>query len=383
MRDVAIIGAGAVPVQKRAPSIRELALQASADALADACVERVDAVIVGSMASGEFTGQYHLGPLVADQLHLSPAAAVRVEAACASGSAAFHVAHMAIASGMYDSVLVTGVERMSGVANAVASRILAGAADYEYEVEQGASFVALNAMVMRRYLRDFGVSHDQLVPFAVNAHRNAITSPHALLRAPVTVDEALASRVVADPIRLYDCSPICDGAASVVLAADELAQDHGDAVWVRGVGVATDTMSFHDRSELLRLDAGRVAAERALGQAEMAVEDLDVYEIHDAFTVMTPLILESLGLYSRGEGWRAATEGDIALDGKVPISTFGGLKARGHPVGATGMYQLVEATHQLRGEAGANQVPGARTALVQNMGGSGSTIAVHILEATT
>ncbi len=382
MRDVAIVGASVAPVQKRAPSIRELALRASADALADAYVERVDAVVVGSMASGEFTGQHHLGPLVADQLHLTPAPAVRVEAACASGSAAFHVAHMAIAGGMYDSVLVTGVERMSGVSTAVASRILAGAADYEYEAEQGASFVGLNAMLMRRYLCDFGVGHAQLIPFAVNAHRNAVTSPHALLRVPVGVEEALASRLVADPIRLYDCSPICDGAASVVLAAEELAQDYGDAVWVRGSGVATDTMSFHDRSDLLALEASRVAAERALEQAQMGVEDLDLYEIHDAFTVVTALILESLGLYPRGEGWRAAAEGEIGLDGRVPISTFGGLKARGHPVGATGMYQLVEATHQLRGEAGSNQVPAARSALVQNMGGTGSTNTVHILEAT-
>ena len=381
MRPVAIIGAGAAPVIKQAPSIRELAVQASASALANAGLERVDGIVVGSMASGEFTGQHHLGPLLADQLHLTPAPAVRVEAACASGSAAFHVAQMAIASGTYDTVLVTGVEKMSGVSGAVASRILAGAADYDYEVEQGATFVGLNAMVMRRYLSDFGVTHDQLMPFAVNAHRNAVSAPHALLRRPVSLDDALASPVVADPVRLYDCSPICDGAASVVLASEEVARDHDSAVWVRGAGLATDTMSFHDRSDLLALDASRIAAQRALRQAEMNVHDLDLYEIHDAFTVMTPLILESLGLYPKGEGWRAAADGDIALDGRVPISTFGGLKARGHPVGATGMYQLVEATHQLRGEAGGNQVPDARTALVHNMGGTGSTIAVHVLQA--
>lgn len=382
MRDVAIIGASAAGVQKQAPSIRELALHASAGALADAHLECVDGIVVGSMASGEFTGQHHLGPLLADQLHLTPAPAVRVEAACASGSAAFHVAHMAVASGTYDTVLVTGVEKMSGVSNDVASRILAGAADFEYEAEQGATFVGLNAMVMRRYLRDFGVSHEQLMPFAVNAHHNALSSPHALLRRPVSLDDALASPVVADPLRLYDCSPICDGAASVVLACGDVARDYDAAVWVRGAGVATDTMSFHDRSDLLQLDASRIAAERALRQAGMDVRDMDLYEIHDAFTVMTPLILESLGLYPKGEGWCAAVEGEIALDGKVPISTFGGLKARGHPVGATGMYQLVEATHQLRGEAGGNQVPDARTALVQNMGGTGATISVHILEAT-
>jgi len=183
------------------------------------------------------------------------------------------------------------------------------------------------------------------------------------------------------PSRLFDCSPICDGAASVVLAAEELARDYDNAVSVRGAGLATDTMSFHDRSDLLNLEGSRVAVERALEKAEVAIEDLDLYEIHDAFTVMAPLILESFGLYPRGEGWRASVDGEIALEGRVPISTFGGLKARGHPVGATGLYQLVEATHQLRGEAASNQVPGARRALVQNMGGTGSLIVVHILEA--
>ncbi|HEY5882156.1 MAG TPA: thiolase domain-containing protein [Nakamurella sp.] len=382
MRDVAIIGASAVQVQKRATSLRELAVLPSVTALADAGVERVDGLVVGTMASGEFTGQHHLGPLLADELHLTPVPAFRVEAACASGSSAFHVAHMAVASGMYDSVLVTGVEMMSRVSGAVASRILAGAADFEYEVEQGATFVGLNAMLMRRYLRDFGVSHEQLMPFAVNAHRNSVTSGHALMRNSISLQAALDSRVVADPIRLYDCSPICDGAASIVLAAGDLAERSDDAIWIRGAGVATDTMSFHDRSDLLSLGASRIAAERALDRARMRVQDMDLYEIHDAFTVMTALVLESLGLYPRGEGWRAAVDDDIALDGPVPISTFGGLKARGHPVGATGMYQLVEATMQLRGTAGANQVPNARRALVQNMGGTGSTIAVHILEAT-
>jgi acetyl-CoA C-acetyltransferase len=337
--------------------------------------------VIGSMACGEFTGQHHLGPLVADQLHLTPAPAVRVEAACASGSAAFHIAQIAIAGGMYDSVLVTGVERMSGVSTALASRILAGAADFEYEVEQGATFVGLNAMLMRRYLRDYGLTHDSLMPFAVNAHRNATTSPHALLRTAVSLDEALESPMVVEPIRLYDCSPICDGAASVVLAAEEIAQDRANAVWVRGSGVATDTMSFHDRDDLLALEASRLAAERALEQAQMGVDEVHLYEIHDAFTVVSALILESFGLYAKGEGWRAAADGEIALDGRVPMSTFGGLKARGHPVGATGMYQLVEATYQLRGEAGSNQVPAARSALVHNMGGTGSTNAVHILEA--
>jgi acetyl-CoA C-acetyltransferase len=381
MRDVAIIGASAAPVQKQAGSIRDLALQSSAEALLDAGLDEVDAVVVGSMASGEFTGQHHLGPLLADQLHLTPAPAFRVESACASGSAAFHMAWLAVKSGMYDRVLVTGVEKMSGVGTGAASRILAGAADVDYEVEQGATFVGLNALLMRRYLRDHGVRHEQLMPFAVNAHRNALTSPHALLKKHVSLEEALASPVVADPIRLYDCSPICDGSASVVLASGDAARGAPEPVWVRGSGVATDTMSFHDRGDLLRLPASSVAAARALQQARKDVRDMDVYEIHDAFTVMTPLVLESLGLYARGEGWRAASEGQIALDADVPISTFGGLKARGHPVGATGMYQLVEATHQLRGRAGPNQVPDARTALVQNMGGTGSTIAVNILEA--
>ncbi|MCA1813477.1 MAG: thiolase domain-containing protein [Halobacteriales archaeon] len=382
MRDVAIVGASAAPVQKQAGNIRDLALQSGSEALLDAGVDRVDAVVVGSMASGEFTGQHHLGPMLADQLHLSPAPAFRVESACASGSAAFHMAWLAVKSGVYDSVLVTGVEKMSGVSTQAASRILAGAADYEYEVEQGATFVGLNALLMRRYLRDHGVRHEQLMPFAVNAHANAMSSPHALLKKRISLDEAMASPVVADPIKLYDCSPICDGSASVVLAARDAASPAREPVWVRGSGVASDTMSFHDRSDLLSLPASSIATARALQQARMDAHDLDVYEIHDAFTVMTPLVLESIGLFPRGQGWRAAAEGSIALDADVPISTYGGLKARGHPVGATGMYQLVEAVHQLRGRAGPNQVPDARTALVQNMGGTGSTIVVNILEAS-
>ena len=301
MRDVAIIGASAAPVQKQGLSLRELALQSSVVALADAELSQVDGVVVGSMASGEFTGQNHLGPLLADQLHLTPAPAMRVEAACASGSAAFHVAHMAVASGMYDTVLVTGVEKMSGVSNEVASRILAGAADYEYEVEQGATFVALNAMLMRRYLHDFGVAPEMLMRFTVNAHRNALTSPHALMQRTVSIDDALASPVVADPIRLYDCSPICDGAASVVLASEEIARNYDDAVWVRGAGIATDTMSFHDRSDLLHLGASSIAAERALGRAGMSVTDVDLYEIHDAFTVTTALILSPWGFIRKGK----------------------------------------------------------------------------------
>lgn len=382
MRDVAIIGAGRAPVQRKGPSLRDLALHASAEALADARMDQVDAVMVGNYASGEFAGQYNIGPLITDQLHLNPAPAMSIEAACASGTAALHMAYLGVASGFYDAVLVTGVEHMTGVGTPQATRILSSASDRDHERDQGVTFTALNAMLMRAYLRAHGVRHEDLMPFAVNAHKNGLTSPHAVLKKQVSLDEALASPVVADPLRLYDCAPLCDGAASVVVASPELARTAGDrAVWIRGTALATDTMSFHDRADLLTLQASAVAGRRALHQAGWGIEDLDVYEVHDAFTIMTPLALESLGLYPKGQGWRAAADGDIALDGDVPISTFGGLKSRGHPVGATGLYQTYECIQQLRGTAGPNQVADARRALVQNMGGPASSVSITLLEA--
>lgn len=382
MRDVAIIGAGMAPVQRKAPSLRDLALHASDAALSDARVDHVDALFVSNFAAGEFVGQYNLGPLIADQLHLTPAPALSIEAACASGTAALHVAYLGVASGYYDLVMVTGVEHMTGSSTATATRILSSASDRVHERDQGVTFTGLNAMLMRAYLKEHGVRHEDLMPFAVNAHKNGLTSPHAVLKKPVTLDEALASPIVADPLRLYDCSPLCDGSASVILASEDIARQYEEPVWVRGTAMASDTMSFHDRQDLLSLRASAIAGRRALQQARMEIEDIDVYEIHDAFTIMTPLALESLGLYPRGQGWRAAADGDIALDGDVPISTFGGLKSRGHPVGATGLYQVAESVRQLRGQAGPNQVPDARRALVQNMGGPGSSIAVTILEAS-
>lgn len=381
MRDVAIIGAGKAPVQRKAASLRDMLLTAGSEALSDARMDQVDAIMVGNMASGEFTGQYHLGPLIADQLHLNPAPALSIEAACASGTAALHMAHLAVASGFYDAILVAGVEQMTSLPTSSATRILASASDRDYERDQGVTFTALNAMLMRSYLKANGVRHEDLMPFAVNAHKNAMTSPHAVLKKAVTLDEALNSPVVADPLRLYDCSPLCDGAAAVVVASPELAKSAKDPVWIRGSAMATDTMSFHDRADLLSLPAGTIAARRALHMAGMDIADIDTFEVHDAFTIMTPLALESLGLYPKGQGWRAAADGDMALDGDVPISTFGGLKARGHPVGATGLYQVCETVQQLRGTAGPNQVPDARRGLVHNMGGPGSNISITVLEA--
>jgi acetyl-CoA C-acetyltransferase len=381
MRDVAIVGAGKVPVQRKGASLRDLALGASADALADARMDQVDALFAGTYAAGEFCGQYNLGPLIADQLHLNPAPALSIEAACASGSAALHMAYLAVGSGFYDAVLVTGVEHMTSVGTPQATRILSSASDREYERDQGVTFTGLNAMLLRTYLKAHGVRHEDLMPFSVNAHKNGLTAPHAVLKKAVTLDEALNSPIVADPLRLYDCSPLCDGAAAVVVASGDIAKTTKDPVWIRGTAMASDTMSFHDRADLLTLQANTIASRRALGQAGWEIEDPDVYEVHDAFTIMTPLALESLGLYPRGQGWRAAADGDIALDGDVPISTFGGLKSRGHPIGATGLYQVWEAVQQVRGKAGPNQVPDARRALTQNMGGPGSSITVTLLEA--
>jgi len=381
MGDVAILGAGVTPVSRKGGSLRDLALEASAGALKDAALDKVDGLFVGNYAGGEMAGQYNIGPLIADQLHLTPAPAMTIEAACASGTAALHMAFLAVKSGLYDSILVTGVEHMTGVPTPEATRILASASDREHERDQGTTFTGLNALLLRAYLHAYNVDHADLMRFAVNAHKNGMTSPHAVLKKAITLEEAMASPIVSDPLRLYDCSPLCNGSASVVVASEELARGRDDAVWIRATAMTTDTMSFHDREDLLELRASTLAGRKAFAMAGWKPRDVDVFEVHDAFTIMTPLALESLGLYARGQGWRAAADGDIALSGSTPISTYGGLKSRGHPVGATGLYQLYESIQQLRGRAGPNQVPDAKRALVQNMGGPASSVSVTLIEA--
>ncbi len=379
MREVAILGVGQTPVREHWDiSLRGLAVEAGRAALADADVDRVDAIYVSNMNSDRLVGQRHLGPLVADHLGQRGVEAVKLEAACGSAGSAMRQGMLAVASGELDRVLVIGVEKLTEMPHGETTAALATAADADFEVEQGITFVGLNALIMRRYMHEYGYSHKDFAPFAMTAHANAARNPNALYRYAIDEREYERGRDVADPIRLYDASPIGDGAAALLLVA---AGGAPGAVRVAASASATDTVAVHDREDILWLKAAELSAARAYAQAGLGPEDIDLFELHDAFSIMAALSLEACGFAGRGGGVRLGLDGDIAPGGRIPISTMGGLKARGHPVGATGLYQLVEATLQLRGQAGALQVAGARTAMTQNIGGSGATIVTHILKA--
>jgi acetyl-CoA C-acetyltransferase len=382
MRDVAIIGVGQVEVGEHwDTSLRHLSLGAVQAAMADAGVTHVDALYVGNMLSGELAGQEHLGALVADFAGLRGIEAVKVEAACGSGAAALRVGYIAVASGLADIVVVVGVEKMTDMLGHDTTAALALAADGEYEAFLGLSFVAVNALLMRRYMHEYHYSRQDFAPFAINAHKNAVNNPYAMFRFPVTAERFAAAKMICDPISLLDSSPICDGAAAVVLAPADMARSLSAApVRVVASAVGTDALAVHDRRDPLVLDGAIISTRQAYEQAGVGPEDIDLFELHDAFSVMAALSLEGAGFAEKGQGLRLALDGEIGLDGRIPVNTMGGLKARGHPVGATGIYQVVEVVQQLRGLAGENQVKGARLGLAQNIGGSGATVVTHILE---
>ena len=380
MREVAILGIGQTPVAEQwEKSIRVIAGEAVFAALQDAGRERADGVFVGNMLSGQLNRQENLGALITDWVGLRGAEAVKVEAACGSGAAAVRQALLAVASGAMECAVAVGVEKMTDTVGPATTSGLASAADADWEAAQGVSFVALNALIMRRYLHEYGWAKEHFAPFAVNAHANALTNPHARLHEKVSAKEYARARLIADPINLLDASPIGDGAAAVVLVPAATLRG-GGVIRVTGSASATDTLAIHDRRDPLWLSAAEGSARKAYAQAGVGPADIDVFELHDAFSIMAALSLEACGFADRGQGPRLALEDEIRPGGRVPIATRGGVKARGHPVGATGVYQIVEVAQQLRGQAGATQVPGARLGMAQNIGGSGATILTHILQ---
>lgn len=388
MREIAILGIGQTPVNENfEQSIREIAGEAVFAALLDAGRETVDGLFVGNMLSGVLSRQENLGALVADWVGLKGVEAFKIEAACGSGSAALRTAIMAVASGEMDTALAVGVEKMTETKGSETTEALATAADADYEVVHGLSFVAINALIMQRYLYEYGWKHTDFAPFSINAHANASTNPFARLRERITEKDYHRARMIADPINLLDASPIGDGAAAVVItSADRLRSPNGHIngrpkVSIIASAAATDTLAVHSRRDPLWLSAAEKSARKAYAQAGVSIADIDLFELHDAFSIMSALSLEAAGFAERGQGPRLGLDGQIGPTGRIPIATRGGLKARGHPVGATGMYQIVEVVQQLRCEADATQVPGARIGMAQNIGGSGATILTHILRA--
>jgi len=384
MRQVAILGIGQIKIDEHWDlSLREIGGHAAFAAMQDAGVEKVDALFVGNMLSPLVSAQNQLGAFFSDWIGLWHQESVKVEAACASGAAALRAGLMAIAAGDIGSALVVGVEKMTDKAGHDVTAALATAADADYEVEQGVSFVGINALIMRRYMHEYGWKHADFAPFSINAHANAMHNPFARLHQKISTDQFEKSSMVATPINLLDASPIGDGAAAVVLVpAERVVSLKGKPrITLAGSASSTDSIAVHSRKDPLFLSAAYESARRAYELANVTPQDIDVFELHDAFSIMSALSLEACGFAERGQGVRLGLDNEIGPQGRVPICTRGGLKARGHPVGATGMYQVVEVVQQLRGECDGTQVDGAKIGMAQNIGGSGATILTHILKA--
>lgn len=384
MREVAILGIGQVPVGEHWDKrLVELAGDAVFAALKDAELKRVEALYVGNMMAGQLDKQSHLGALIADWVGFRGIEAMTVEAACGSGALALRTAMIAVGSGLISSALAVGVEKMTDTSPGETTAALATAASADWETIHGVTFVGLNALIMRRYMYEYGWNHEDFAPFSINAHANGVNNPNARFQSPITADIYKKAAMIAAPINLMDASAIGDGAAAaIVVPADLLkGQKSRPVIKIAGSAVATDSLAVHDRHDPLWLSAAEKSAREAYRQAGVDPAGIDFFEVHDAFSIMSALSLEACGFAERGQGPRLGLDGEITPRGRIPISTMGGLKARGHPVGATGMYQIVEAVQQLRGEAGSAQIDGVKVGLTQNIGGSGATIITHVLKA--
>ncbi len=383
MKKVAVIGIGQVPVGEHwDKSLKELGVQALLNALEDAQRESIDALFVGNMVSGTLSAQEHLGALIADYAGFPGVEAVKVEAACASGAAAFRQAVLAVASGEKQCVAALGVEKLTEFSGYKAPDALAQAADADFETSLGLTFVALNALVMRRFIYERSVPREAFAYFPMLAHRNAVHNSMAMFRHEISLEQYQKAKMIADPINLLDSSPIADGAAAVIIVpADQVGNKEARAVDVLACEMATDAIALHDRSDLLRLKAIEQSAQKAFRAADVTHQEIDFFELHDAFSIMTVLSLEASGFLSAREALSKVQKGYFNIDGTLPISTMGGLKGRGHPVGGTGLYQIAEAVTQLRAEAPPQiQVAHPRYGMTQNVGGTGATVVTTILK---
>jgi acetyl-CoA C-acetyltransferase len=381
--DIVVAGIGQTPVGEHWHlSLRQLAYQAYKAALQDAGGLKPDALYVGNMVASVLSHQAHLGVLLADNLGLRGIEAATIEAGNASGGAALRMGWFAIASGQVDVALVLGVEKFTDQVGenveAAASIIL----DADYEAVQGLTPTGAAALVMQRYLHETGAARTGFAGFAINAHNNASSNPNAMFRNRIRPEVYEQAGMVCDPLNMFDVAPWADGAAAVLLARrDRLPKDYPHpVVRLSASSVVTDRLALHDRANPLEFSAARQSVERACGKAGILPKDVDFFELCDSASVYAALSLEAAGLAEPGQGWRMAQENVIGLKGSLPVNTFGGWKARGNPGGASGVYQIVEATLQLRGQAGANQVEGARRAMAQSLSGPASTAVTHILE---
>jgi acetyl-CoA acetyltransferase len=380
MRRVAVIGVGVTKFGKHDRTSGELFADAAVDALADAEISpgAIQALYYGNVVGGETEHQLHTGPQAASILGIPTVPTTRVETACASSHAAFRHAVMEIASGVSDVVLVGGGERVLNVPTAESTEYFAYASDATWEQPLGLTFPGVFALVARAHMAKHGTTEEQMAAVAVKNHKHGTLNPKAQFQKEITLETVMKSAYIADPLKLYDCCPFTDGGAAVVLAAEEIARKRPRAVWVLGSAAASDSMLLGDKKDLSRVMATERAARAAYAQAGKTPADVDVVELHDCFTIAEIVATEGLGLFEPGAGGRAAERGDTSLGGKIPVNTSGGLKAKGHPIGATGAAQIAEVVTQLRGEAGPRQVAGARTGLTHTLGGNTATVLVSL-----
>ena len=380
MRRVAVIGVGVTKFGKHDRTSGELFAEAAAEAIADAAVDpgRIQALYYGNVTGGEAERQLHMSPLAASLLGLPTIPTTRFENACATSHAAFRHAVMEIGSGVSDIVMVGGAERILHVPTDAATEYFAYCSDATFEQPAGLTFPGVFALIARAHMDKYGTTEEQMAHVAVKNHRHGALNPKAQFRKEITLDTVLKSAYVADPLKLFDCCPFTDGGAAIMLASEEIARSHPRAIWVLGTQAASDAMFMHDKRDLSRVMATERAAQGAYRQAGKSPGDVDVAEVHDCFTIAEILATEGLGFFEPGTGGLAAEQGWTSLGGKIPVNPSGGLKAKGHPIGATGAAQISEIVTQLRGEAGPRQVDGASTGLVHTLGGNTATVLVSL-----
>ncbi len=383
MSEIVIAGIGQTEVGEHwGIGLRDLALNAIQEAVEDSGGMRPQCLFAGNMIAANLSNQAHLGVLLADYAGFTGIEAAAIEAAGASGGAALRQGYMAVASGMVDSALVIGVEKFTDKIGAEVDTAMSTTSDSDFEAVQGVTPTAQAALLMRRYMHDNAVPEHGFAGFALTAHANGAGNPCAMFRKAIKAETYAKAEVVNDPLNLFDIAPNADGAAAVLLTRRELLPGNfrHPLVKIAGSASAADTLALHDRSDILWFQAAGLSAEKALRQAGATLDQVRFFEYHDAYSIYAALVLEAVGFAERGQGWKLAAEAKIARGGGIPCATMGGLKARGFPGGATGVYQAVEAAMQLRGEAGPNQLEGAKLGLIQSMGGPASTVVSHVLQ---
>jgi acetyl-CoA C-acetyltransferase len=383
MTEVVVAGIGQTEVGEHWEiGLRDLAFAAIRDAVRDSGGLKPQSLFVGNMLAPNLSNQAHLGVLLADYAGLLGIEAVTIEAAGASGGAALRQGYLAIASGMVDVALVVGVEKFTDKVGPEVDAALATTGDADFEAVQGMTPAAQAALLMKRYMHENEAPADGFAGFAITAHANGVNNPCAMFRKAIKPEVYAKAEMVSEPVNMFDMAPNADGAAAIVLTRREFLPDDFShpLIKIAGSGSASDTLALHDRKDMLFFDTAQISAGRAMKQAGIVLDTIDLFEYHDVFSIYAALQLEAVGFAIRGQGWKLASDGEIGLKGKIPSATMGGMKARGFAGGAAGVYQAVEAAMQLRGQAGANQVPDAKTALIQSLGGPGSTAVSHILQ---